>query len=256
MGRFLRNLRFAMVLGLGIWLVNLPALAQDAEREERFFTANQAYKEGRFQQAADAYDQLIESGIVNGHVYYNLGNACFRMNALGRAILNYERARLFMPRDADLNFNLRQVRTQLKDDIPEARGFINQTFFWLEDVTLKELLAVFAALNLLFWGVLLVRVFRKPEWTFYAFIVLIIFWGIAGISFGLKWVQLETDDRALVLKKEISVMAGPDTRDTVLFKLHEGTMVAQERSEDGWALIRLPDKKRGWVIADGVEKIM
>jgi tetratricopeptide (TPR) repeat protein len=243
------------VLAAGIWFVNVPALAQEAQREERLFTANQAYKDGRFQQAADAYAQLIESGVANGHVYYNLGNACFRMNALGKAILNYERARFFTPRDADLNFNLRHVRTQLRDDIPEARGFINQTFFWLEEVTLREMLFVFASLNFLFWAVLLVRLFRKPEWSFYALIVLLIFWGIAGMSFGLKWVQLETDDRAVVLKKEISVMAGPETRDTVLFKLHEGTMVAQERWEDGWTLIRLPDKKRGWVTADAVKKI-
>ena len=51
----------------------------------------------------------------------------------------------------------------------------------------------------------------------------------------------------MILQKEVNILAGPEVNDTVLFKLHEGTVVYQERSEDGWSLVRLPDKKRGWV---------
>jgi len=54
----------------------------------------------------------------------------------------------------------------------------------------------------------------------------------------------------------LDVLAGPDNQDTVLFKLHAGTIVHVERSEDGWSLVRLPDKKRGWVRADTIESII
>ena len=84
--------------------------------EERFFKANQLYKEGRFEDAAKDFSELIQSGRGNGHLYYNLGNAFFRQGRIGHAILNYERAHVLIPRDADLNFNLRYARNQVRDN--------------------------------------------------------------------------------------------------------------------------------------------
>ncbi|MFC1814655.1 tetratricopeptide repeat protein [Thermodesulfobacteriota bacterium] len=248
-----------------IWLItNIVAFvcislvsteAQTDGREELFFGSNQAYREGRYQDAIDGYHQLVKSGHKNGHLYYNLGNAYFRLNRLGRAILNYERARRFIPRDADLNFNLGHARDQIRDAVPTSQGLVSMTFFWLNDLNLKELFLGFAILNVLFWGIQLGRLFLRSEWIYYASLVLLILWLIAGASFGLKWYQLETDDRAVILPEEVNILAGPDIQDTVLFKLHEGTSVHQERSEDGWSLVHLPDGKRGWVVANALEAI-
>jgi tetratricopeptide (TPR) repeat protein len=223
--------------------------------EELFFRANQAYKEGRFKEAVDKYGQLVRSGYVNGHLYYNLGNAYFRMNQIGRAILFYERARLLMPRDPDLAFNLQNARDHTHDAIAESQDFISMTFFWLDSLGLDEMFQGFVVLNILFWAILLIRLCVRLEWTYYLFLTFMIFWLIALFSFGLKWVQDGTDDRAVILQEEVSVKAGPDKQDTVLFKLHQGTIVHYERSEDGWALVHLPDKKRGWVKADTIERI-
>lgn len=235
--------------------LTLDTEAQSGGWEEIFFRANQAYKEAHFQEAVDDYEQLIRSGHRNGHLFYNLGNAYFRANQLGRAILNYERARLLIPRDADLNFNLRHARDQTRDAIPQSQGFISMTFFWLKNLSLGEVLWGFVILNILFWAILLIRLFLRSEWSYYLFLLLLIFWLVAGASFGLKWYQFDTDDRAVILEQEVHVLAGPDSHDTLLFKLHEGTIVNNERSEDGWTLVRLPDKKRGWVEADVVESI-
>jgi len=235
-----------------------PALCSQAKTngwEELFYKTNQAYKEGRFQEAVDGYGKIIQSGHVNAYVYYNLGNAYLRLNHIGQAILNYERARILMPRDADLNFNLGYARDQTIDAISQPKGFIRTTFFWLNTLSFDELLWGFSVLNLLFWAVLLVRLFRPSEWTYYSSLILFALWLIAGASFGLKYYQQQTDDRAVILRKEVNVLAGPDAQDTVLFKLHDGAMVHVERSEDGWALVRLPDKKRGWVKIEAVEKI-
>lgn len=224
--------------------------------EESFFEANRAYREGRYREAIDGYRGLILSGHRNGHLYYNLGNAYLREGALGEAILAYERARLFMPRDGDLNFNLRYALDQTRDAIPDPRGFIGQTFFWLHDLTAGELLWAFALVNVLFWGILLVRLFKRPEWSYYGLLLFLIFWVIGGLSFGLKWYETATDDRAVILEEETHVLAGPESGDTVLFRLHQGAVVHYERSEDGWVLIRLPDEKRGWVKGGAVERIM
>lgn len=243
------------VLGIALFSA-AHCLATSEPLEEVFFKANQAYKEGRFQEACKSYQQLIKGGHKNGHLFYNLANTWFRLEELGRAIVNYERAKLSIPRDADLNFNLGYAREQTKDAVPESRSLVSIVFFWLESFSLNEFFWGFAALNLLFWGTVLVRLFLHADWLYYMFIGLLVFWLIAGISFALKWYQVETDDRAVILSEEVDVLAGPHSQDTVLFKLHAGTIVSQERTEDGWSLVSLPDKKRGWLNSEAIETIV
>jgi len=101
----------------------------------------------------------------------------------------------------------------------------------------------------------MLRLFYRSDGIYYLIIILLIFWLITGGSLGLKWYQINTGTRVVILDKEVSALAGPDSKDTVLFKLHEGAIVNQERSEDGWFLINLPDEKRGWVKAGSVESI-
>jgi tetratricopeptide (TPR) repeat protein len=236
--------------------VNTSLSTEDNSVEDLFFTANRSYKEGRFQEAADGYLRLLGSGLKNGHVYYNLGNAYLRLNELGRAILYYERARLLIPRDADLNFNLRYAHDQTLDAIPVSQSVISQSFFWLNNLTFLELFGAFVILNFAFFLILFTRLFYRAEWTYYVFLVLLIFTIISAISVSLKWYQLRTDDRAIVLKKEVDVLSGPDPQDTVLFKLHEGAIVNNERSEDGWVLVHLSEEKRGWVQSKDLERII
>jgi tetratricopeptide (TPR) repeat protein len=253
MKRFIRLATISFVLVF--FLSNAYSEATGPGSEETLFKANQAYKEGRFQDAVNGYVQLAGDGHASGHLYYNLGNAYFRLNELGRAILFYERARLFIPRDADLKFNLHLARNQTRDALPTTKSFIGATFFWLDGLNLYELFWGLAVLNVLFFCVLIMRLFYRPEWSYYILVLLLIFGIVGATSFGVKWYQIITDDRAVVLAKELDVLAGPDPQDTLLFKLHAGSIVTYERAEDRWSLIRLSEEKRGWVGSQDIETI-
>jgi tetratricopeptide (TPR) repeat protein len=246
------------ILSVFLFLLSAnPCLsAQGDSAEDLFFKANQSYKEGRFQDAVEGYRRLLENGHENGHVYYNLGNAYLRLNDLGRAILSYERARLLKPRDADLIFNLRYAHDRTLDAIPAARSFVFQSIFWLNDLTFSELFWFFAVFNFAFFLILFIRLFYRAEWTYYAFLILLIMTLTAAGSFGLKGYQQQTDDRTVILDAEVKVLSGPDSRDTVLFKLHAGAIVNNERSEDGWALVKLSQEQRGWVQSKELERII
>ena len=247
--------RAVLIVVLCIPSVFKGSQAQDETWERLFFESNQAYRESRFQEAIEGYRKLIQSGHKNGHFYYNLGNAYFRLHDLGRAILNYERARLLIPRDVDLNFNLRNAYGQTRDVLSTSPNILTMTFFWLNDMSLDELFWAFALLNFLFWGVLLMRLVLRSEWMYYLSLILLIFWLMAAASFGLKWYQVKSDSRAVILQEQVSVLSGPDIRDTILFELHAGTIVHLERKEEGWSLVRLPDEKRGWVKSDVIGAI-
>src|SRR5258706_5768809 len=85
-------------------LIAAPALADD------FKSANALYDAGKFAEAAAAYEK-IEPKTAN--VYFNLGNALFRQEKYGPALLNYERARRLAPRDPDILANLNFAQQHL-----------------------------------------------------------------------------------------------------------------------------------------------
>ncbi len=60
--------------------------------KELFDAGNGAYEQGRFQDAAAAYEKILGYGVGDPRVLYNLANAYFKMGKLGAAILHYERA--------------------------------------------------------------------------------------------------------------------------------------------------------------------
>ncbi len=85
---------------------------------------------------------------------------------------------------------------------------------------------------------------------------LLFFWSAGLFSFGAKLYETAFDTRCIVVAKEADVLAGPETKDTVLFRLHEGTTVTRERFDRDFSLISLPDGKRGWIRAAHIEGIM
>jgi tetratricopeptide (TPR) repeat protein len=238
-----------------LFLAAAPLLALSPSGEEAFFRANEAYRGGDYEAAAEGYRSLFDEEAAKGHLFYNLGNAFFRMDDPGRAILFYERARILLPRDADLKFDLEYARDRLRDAVPADRDLLGEAFFWIEVVTLEEVFWLFAVVNLFFWTVVLLRRFSSSEIWYYGFVFLFILWLTAGASLAMKWHRVATDDRAVVLPAEALVRAGPDEGDTVLFRLHAGTVVRRERSELDWSLISLADGKRGWTESEGVENI-
>ena len=61
---------------------------------------------------------------ASAELYYNLGNAYYRTENITRAVLNYERALLLSPGDADIRFNLQLARSKTIDKIvPESEMF-------------------------------------------------------------------------------------------------------------------------------------
>lgn len=248
--------RIAIVILVFICMVSVAQAKPDTSFVEQFFEANQAYKNDQFQQAIDGYTRLIENGYDNGHVFYNLGNAYFRLGDLGHTILSFERARLLIPRDGDLSFNLSHARNQVQDAVVDLQTSSFSGFLGLDSLNRFETFFGFTLLNILFFSLLFIRIFKKSEWTYYLSIFMAILISIGACAVALKWVAWATDNRAVVISEEIAVQAGPDSRDTLLFKLHAGTIVDVERTENDWTLLQLSKDKRGWAKSNQIERII
>jgi hypothetical protein len=105
----------AIVLAGLAWVARVQA--QSEAWAAVFAHANRLYEEGGYEEAAAKYEEIVASDLQNGRVYYNLGNAYFKQEKLGLAILNYERAHRLMSRDEDIKANLAYARSQIVDKI-------------------------------------------------------------------------------------------------------------------------------------------
>ena len=234
----------------------------DGGSENIFFKANQFYFNGEFEKAVQLYESILKSHQSNlifqsesrGELFYNIGNCYFRSGQKGSALLNYERARRLIPRDADLKYNIEYVHDLTEDNLSQPENIISE-IFGVNFFSQTELATVFCLINLMLFLFLTIRIFFRAEWIFYVIIIFSICWIVSGISFGIMIEQTIFDDRVVILAKEVDVLAGPDKEDTLLFKVHEGTLAYQERNESGFSLIRLPDSKRGWLVSSAIEAV-
>ena len=78
MKRFLLFIFFANVFNVLVASNSILAKADSLYLKKEYFTAIKYYEES------------LKTDGLSSEVYYNLGNAYYRSNILGRAILNYE----------------------------------------------------------------------------------------------------------------------------------------------------------------------
>ncbi|MDQ6624878.1 MAG: tetratricopeptide repeat protein, partial [Verrucomicrobiota bacterium] len=92
----------------------LLASSASAQQSDGFAKGNEEYAAGKFREAIELYDGVVRDGQLSAALFYNLGNAWYRAEDLGRAILNYERALALQPRHPEALANLRLVRDKAR----------------------------------------------------------------------------------------------------------------------------------------------
>ena len=208
--------------------------------------ANTAYINNDFPTAISLYETILSSGRQSGKLYYNLANAYFKEQEIGRAILNYNRALRLNPGNEDI------------DAVPEffVKTWLSNLRNLLSSTTWAVLSLVFLAAMLgsaLFY--LLSRRLVRRKIGFYgtatAFLLLVLTLCFAAID------RREAIDRtsAVVLRDAVAVKSSPDQNSTDLFILHEGTKVEISDRLNGWCEITIADGKKGWMECSTFETI-
>ena len=224
-----------------------------AADDSTFAKANQAYSEGRFQEAVDGYQSLVESGRLNANLFYNLGNAWFRVGDFGKAILNYERALALDPHHPEASANLRLARDEAR--ALELRKSGTERYVAMATPTQYAVAAAIA-----FWFVLfgVTRLFFSRRRSAGPLAMIAFAAVVCALSiFALYTLENGAHGRALaiVTGKDIEArLATADNASSVL-TLPAGSeiKVLSERGE--WVYAALPNEQRGWIPARSVERV-
>lgn len=90
-----------------------------AQHTELFEEGNELYNEGEYQLAIERYRSISDQGVHSPELYFNIGNAYYKLDKIAPSILYYEKALLLDPNDEDVKVNLEYARNMTIDDIEE-----------------------------------------------------------------------------------------------------------------------------------------
>ncbi len=223
--------------------------------------ADDAYRQGNYAEAVVLYEQVLADGYTSAELYYNLGNAYYRENQMGRAILNYRRALRLDPAMTDAKENLALAESRTTDRIAELPRFFMVR--WVDALCTQFTPRVWRLVWVVLLALLGVSVvcfrlgnsltLRKSALA--GGVVTIVLLAVAS------WLLLRTTARynahseAVVMPAAISVKGSPEAQSVDKVILHEGTVVTVSESLSGWYKITLADGTTGWCLSDDIERI-
>jgi tetratricopeptide (TPR) repeat protein len=238
----MRALMFILLLSL-----TNPLWAKDGSGS--YAAAEDAYRQGDFEEAIHIYLAAIQNGEQNASLFYNLGTSLYKNGELGSAVAALLRARSLEPSDPDIRYNLRflqeKTRDKLDTKLPQDRLSEWSASRWFTE-------------RALFWwtSIVLIMMFSYLGWMFFTGKASVLSWmgalilliGALYPGLSLARVLWQDPDWGAVRTAEVDVLASPTVRNAVvIFQLHEGAPFAVTNESGDWYKIQLSDGKSGWI---------
>ncbi|HWF18518.1 MAG TPA: tetratricopeptide repeat protein [Verrucomicrobiae bacterium] len=236
---------FALIFFLALMTLNLSARDFTAD----FDSANKFYEEGRYADAVTAYDKLIETGNISEAIYFNRGNAFFKLGQIGKAIASYRQAERLAPRDRELRADLQLARTRARGGAPYHNDHLR---VWLGSLSLNEwtlltataFWALFILLALGQWRMELKSRLKNYVQAAASATVLL------GLCFGLALYLDYLTPSAIVVAGEADVRNGPLDESPGVFKVRDGAELEVLDRKDNWLQVQDPAQRIGWLRQD------
>ena len=239
-----------IIIGLFIYCFTLLGIAQNTQV---FELANSLYNDGKYAEAIDKYESILDSEVHSAALYFNLGNANYKLNNIAPSIYYYEKALQLSPNDKEIESNLafaKNMTIDAIDKVPQvgfSRLINNVVNTFNTDVWAKIAVVGVIIFVLLF---LLYHFAYATTRKRIAFVTSIVSLFVACFSLVMAF-QKESldakDNPAIVFAQESRVKSEANKTSEELFRLHEGTKVQVLETYEDWIKIQLSDNSTGWI---------
>jgi len=213
-----------------------------------------------FAQAANGFDKVVKSGVSNGKLLYNLGNAQVQAKQIGSGIGSYLQAQRIMPGDSQLQSNLAHARTLVKDRFDSGGGILMEDVSdWWHLISFNSRLTLAGMFWIAAWSIAAFLLHQPTAARHETARVLVrrTAWGLAmcGVILGATvlsditaaqlWPQGVTTSDGVMVRKGNGDGFDPQFAEP----LSQGVEFRVLQRRPGWLLIRLGDGKSGWISA-------
>lgn len=219
------------------------------------------YKNGKYQDAITTWTKIIDNDQHSSELYFNLGNAHYKLNQVGPSIYYYEKALQLNPADGDIKNNLafaQNARIDAIEPLPKtifSKWYQNVAGFFTYDgwAMLAVVGAVlFVILFLVYWF----SFQERKKRLFFSSSILSLLVLIVAVVMAFQTYKDSVKDRpAIVFAESTDVKNEPNMGGEVAFVLHEGTKVQILSEDQNWIRILLANGKDGWIPLSDVKEL-
>lgn len=240
------------------FLLSLGAFAQNNAVFEK---ANKLYNEGKYSEAISNYESILATKNHSAELYFNLGNAHYKLNHIAPSVYYYEKALQLDPIDTDIKNNLALAKNMTIDAInviPEGAlsKILNSTTNALnfDNWAIVSVGFVFCFVVLFLIYYFAYTSIRK-RLAFLGSIASLILMCVTLLFAFHKFNLDRLDKPAIVFAQESEVRDAPNSRSVESFKLHEGTKVQVLDTVNNWKKIKIQDGKTGWISSSDIKAL-
>lgn len=224
-----------------------------SNNQQLIAAAKQAYDKGKYEEAISSYEKIVISGYTSSALHFNLANAYYRNEQIGKAIYHYELAHKLDPTDESIKHNLTIVNKRTKDQIEQKENYFAKNieagilnflptsgWAWMSIIALSVSCIFF----------ILFKIIEKQK------LKRLVFWlGVLALikciaAFFIGYMALNNIEKktlAIILSQEVTVLNSPTKDAKSQFSLHEGTKVHVLETTAEWTSIRLDNGNEGWL---------
>ncbi len=233
-----------------------------AENNIMYDKANQLYHNKNYDSAAQLYQQMLNDGYCHADLYYNAGNAYYRLNKIGLAIWSYEKA-LQLQDTKNYNDNLALAKKRIKEPIEK----VNDIFFirWWESMYGFFTANVWAVLALVFFLLSFLQLFIKkvkPQIRFSPAITNILF-AVSGYCLLMMMVNSYNQAyhyKAIIIEPKTLFLASSKKEPVFLSEGVEVKVIDRNISSTptgglNYIMVKLPDGRIGRINHNSIKKL-
>lgn len=237
------------------------ALSLQAQNSPLFEQGKELYKAEKYVEAINSWMKILEKGQHSASLYYNLGNAHYKLSNIGPSIYYYEKALLISPNDSDIKNNLAFAENARVDAIePLPKTIFYQWYHTIADLLTYDgwaIAFVVLCLSFVLWFLLYYFSYTESKKRLF-FICALISLLLLGMSLSMAYSTYDDaikDQPAIIFSESIEVKDAPSLGSDSSFTLHEGTKVQIIARDNDWVRIEIANGKDGWIPVSDLKEL-
>jgi len=221
-------------------------------------TADPVAAKESFRRSANRYQLLVDDGIENGKLWYDLGNAQLQSDEIGEAIAAYRSAQRYIPSDGRVETNLTYARSLVAnlESAEDSVSLLKRLAFWHVSLPTQVRLGAGITFWIACWALISARLFRSIPGFKTASISL----GLAAVALGVSVgadIADQHQEHGVLIAKDVIVRKGNGLNYAPMFQepIHEGMEFEILGMRKEWLHIRLPNGSVGWIQRDDAQVV-
>lgn len=223
-----------------------------------------AYNQGDYYKSIEFFQKELKTqdakSLESPILYYNLGNAYFKVNNFGKARLYYEKALVLDPNMENAKLNISFIENKIHKSVTLDDDFL--LFQWMKQLSNEFSANTWCTLGIITFIILLINVavfffsgsILVKKIVFYIGLFFLIVCVFSNIFAYQRVREIEVRNSAIVLSPVI-LYTSPDTSSKQVMELDEARKVKITKNDKNWIEVKLSDGTTGWIQSNKIEVI-